>query len=1617
MSNVVDNRVVQVEFENSKFEKNINQSQKSVKDFNDSLNFSESSKNVSLLERAFHPLTRSIGEVSSSFSVMEVAAITTISNIVSNLESMTWRFAKSLSFDQVSAGFSKYEEKTRSVQTIMNATGETIDVVNGQLEKLMWFSDETSYSFTDMTNNVGKFTSAGVGLEDSVTAMMGISTWAAVSGAGIAEASRAMYNLSQAMGMGKVTAMDWKSIENANMATREFKQQAIDAAVELGTLTQKTLRSGEVVYQTARKFGKVEEVSAEKFRDTLSKGWFDSEVLMKTLMNYGGYADELFEYCQEHGVMATEGMDALKESTDALVKATDWKFFEELGMGGQAFKNLLLDKALGPQALAASVDKAGNHIYTVVDENGKKIQVSAKKFEDALKKGLIDKGSLVDAMNDYFGDYADMYLEMLADFGVEAAQTAESFSDGAMSIGEKAFRAAQEAKTLTDAIEAVKDAVSSTWMTTFEKLFGNYEEAKGLFTDIAEYLLEIFLVGSEARNEALEDWHNDELYGYAAAVEALRFAFEQLKKIFSAFGDVYKEVIGEFDLAGFAKNAVKSFQKFAVSLYSLNDGKNQKKLENLLTIFRGILNVFKILKNLVKAVFGGITKSLGKSGGLLDGFIAILAKVFGWFTKLSESMEDVDFFGKLPGMIRDIYDRFVELTGVDPVKFFKGLWDTIKGTILKFVPEKASGFLDFIKNLPETIKNIDPGATAEWLAEKWENLKGLPGIIKGFFEKLGELDFSGVQEFFRTLLGLDKKVFDPDSPMEKLKDVFGKVLDAFGAIISKVGDFVKGLKDIDFATIIKSIGMIAGVVIIGLKVKAWIDAVQGIGNFFDCLGDMIDGFNQNNLRNVVLRSVLPFAIAFYLVVSAITKLGTAITKENTGGFIAAAVGLVVFIGLIIGMCALMQKYGGENFNKAGLSILALAVSVMIMAKAVEMMAHIGDNGGSWDAALISLIAIGGVMAGLIVVMGKYGDGAKMGLLTTLALAKAMRIMVSAVEKLGAMDTKQLVQGTTAVLILLTALALFSKIYDSGAMDMKVAASIISLSVSLIILAGAIYIIGKAIGMMAEMENFWGGFGKFAAALGLLLAALALGSTIAGPILALSTAFGVFALSILGLGAGFLMFAKALAIFAVMGPLAGVALKSIVSALSEVLPTLASGFAVAFTEFIAALSEVSGVLFIAIGGMIESFLIMLEGLVPRIAEFIVMMISAILEILDTYMEPIVDSVASIIVKIIKGLAARVPDIVEILVNMLIDILNLLTDYAEPITEAVFELLSAILVSLTEHTVEFTDLAVDMILALMQGIADSTDRLLDGVFEMVSAIVEAIMDSMDDFTQLGFDIIIRFMRSMRETIDQNVPMICEEAIALAESIINAIWNVFQTQNIITSMIGEKLITPVLNGIQNMFSKIKKKAKELIDKAKEGINTKWEEMKTAGKNIIDGLIAGFKAKINEIKSNALNVGQIIVDAIKKFFGIASPSKLMKKMGGYVGEGFAIGIGNESRDVEIASDKLGKGALSAVAAAVDGIDDILTDDLTSPVIAPVLDLSNIEQGAGAIDGMFGGLGTIGAAGYNQASRVRTYSSENVQNGGAPQTVVNLTVTQPSEAWTEYLFDKFNVRLAGVIR
>jgi tape measure domain-containing protein len=315
-----------------------------------------------------------------------------VENVVDTIQGKLMSAINKVTLEPINDGFKEYELKMGSIQTIMASTGEDLKTVKGYLEELNAYSDKTIYSFSDMTNNIGKFTNAGVKLEDAVNAIKGVANEAAVSGANANEASRAMYNFAQALSSGYVKLIDWKSIENANMATVGFKEALLETAVAMKTVKKNGDGMYEVLTTDANGKTMKDAISATKnFNDSLSHQWMTTEVLTQTLKQY---------------------------ATDVRTLTKDEK----------------------------------------------------KQYEEELKK---------------LG-YTEAQIKNIEHLGMKASD------------------AATEVKTWTMMVESLMEAIGSGWATTFELIFGDFEQAKKMWTSINNVLSGIVDSASTARNNFLK---------------------------------------------------------------------------------------------------------------------------------------------------------------------------------------------------------------------------------------------------------------------------------------------------------------------------------------------------------------------------------------------------------------------------------------------------------------------------------------------------------------------------------------------------------------------------------------------------------------------------------------------------------------------------------------------------------------------------------------------------------------------------------------------------------------------------------------------------------------------------------------------------------------------------------------------------------------------------------------------------------------------------------------------------------------------------------------------------------------------------------------------------------
>ena len=286
MSKTVDEKVVEMRFDNAQFERNVTTSMGTLDKLKKALNFKDSSKSLETVSAAAKKVDMSglyngVETVRMKFSALEVMAVTALANITNSAVNAGKRMISALTIQPVKDGFAEYETQMNAVQTILANTqkeGTNVKMVNAALDDLNHYADKTIYNFTEMTRNIGTFTAAGVKLGTSVSSIKGIANLAAVSGSTSQQASTAMYQLSQAIAAGTVKLMDWNSVVNAGMGGQVFQDALIRTSEHLQTGAKAAI------------------AAKGSFRESLQTGWLTTEVLTQTLDQFSTAADTQEEY-------------------------------------------------------------------------------------------------------------------------------------------------------------------------------------------------------------------------------------------------------------------------------------------------------------------------------------------------------------------------------------------------------------------------------------------------------------------------------------------------------------------------------------------------------------------------------------------------------------------------------------------------------------------------------------------------------------------------------------------------------------------------------------------------------------------------------------------------------------------------------------------------------------------------------------------------------------------------------------------------------------------------------------------------------------------------------------------------------------------------------------------------------------------------------------------------------------------------------------------------------------------------------------------------------------------------------------------------------------------------
>ena len=1530
MSQEVDSRVVEMRFDNANFEKNTKQTISTIDRLMEKLQFKGAEKGFEKLDTAakdvdFATMQTSLDRLESKFSSLNIVATTALVNITNKFVDAGEKLVKSLSIDQVVSGWDKYTEKTSNVQTIMNATGKSIDQVNSYLNKLMWYSDETSFSFSEMTSALSSMTATGGDIEKLIPMIMGIANSVADAGKSGEAFVHTIRNLTQSYSTGFLNLQDWNSLGIANTNSKALVENLIEAGKELGTLDAQGRTSAGTL------------VDAGTFRNTLSEKWATKAVMEKAFNKYAQMTLDVYDLTQEKGITASEAIDELSGAYD--------------------------------------------------------------------------------------------------------------------NIAERSFKAAQQAKSFNEAIDATKDAVSSSWMKVFETFFGNKEEATETWTELSERLYDIFVPSIDGLNERLKDGLNSgwtQLQGRLGdQADAYSYALQQVAL---ASGAVTEEQITE------AGSFTKALQQNGVSAQLLKASleEAQASAEKLLTLSdkelaaKGYVDRDTIQRD--AEAFAKLNAEIQNGTLDLDEYAQKIGELSGREHLMQSLWNIMDAIGKVMAPIKEAFSEIfppadgeriysiaerldlmtqkliiTDQTAEKIKKTFKGLFTVLKGvtTILSKIGAVAKEAFSLLANAAEPVAQVVLSVGAglgDFLETIYEVATGsgtlrekLGGIKTALTKLLSPVDALGgmlkktkiaqyIDTFLEkgeestgllgTLYSVGRRAFDGLSAVIQTAasggiGILGTLEMAISTLLSKLGglgekavqvlgltkpnleDFQQNLIDMpknlsksmsEFASSFQrsmnkingSVGdAFAPVKQFFTAVKEGFDAISGtdVYRFMSLIDVGLLAFSIGQMAKATksLKTMLETPLTGMLnsISGTFKQLTSAIKTWQKNESTKTLTGMATAILILAGAMYVMSRINPDQFTEIAITVFGFVTLLTVSAKLLEpttkrftkafdsLKASALNAATLWGtaAALVGLgIAIGSITKGLSRVMEVLQKGdiaanaAALAVVTAsiVAMMLAMRqLSLALVVGEKAMNHKvilstavELVALSGAIKVLSTALKPLSEIKFPSLV--KAGMAVASLGGLLTTMAAALAAVNKVIGP----TGFQNGAAIAAMAGGIWIAAQAVSSlaniqlvrldaamTSIKTLMLLMTTMSAFSAktkfgsgaAILVMSTSLIVLAGAVGLFAAMGDAAVIGLTEVGVAIAAI--TAASRLAGA--DGAASILTISSAMLVLAGAVAIYAALGNDAWISfaKVAIGLGEMMAAVALLARMSGEGlqaawVISTLSGGMIKL--AAACTIFNFVNwsslgkaaVAISALIAILM-----GAGALNSVFPMLSAGLTVLGTAFDKFASGALKL-----------TDAMaIIGVLSMFAGpICTAIINAAPDIQEA----LIAVVKVLCNTLIETAPQIAEAARVVIEAVVSQVWQM----------------------IKDMFAPLGSFEwwGEIFDADRPiGALGRW-----FGEIFEDDRPVGMA--INGIKS----LGGKIVDAFKSFFGIASPSKVMAENGEYVMLGVVEGLQNQSILAQA------KAAMHSAAAAIRNVFTTFWG-IHSPSDVAASDAENILEGA----------------------------------------------------------------------
>ena len=1079
MSRTIDERIVEMRFDNRQFERNVQTSLSTLDKLKQGLDLDGAAKGLENLGDAakkcnMSALSSSVETVRAKFSALEVVAMTTLSNITNSALNTGKRLVSALTIDPIKTGFQEYETQIGAVQTILANTqheGTNLQQVNRALDELNTYADKTIYNFTEMTRNIGTFTAAGVNLQTSVDSIKGIANLAAISGSTSQQASTAMYQLSQALAAGKVSLMDWNSVVNAGMGGKVFQDALIRTSELLGTGAQNAINM----------YG--------SFRESLTRGqWLTTEVLTETLKQFAGayteadlvqqgfteaQAKEIAQMAQTAEDAATKVKtftqlwDTLKESAQS-----GWTSTWEILVGDfEEAKELLTEISNTIGGVISESAQARNELLSGGLSSG---------WKQLLDQGIADEAGFIESIQTVARESGDAFDQLVADSDSFTDALKQGLKDGVIS-----------SETLSEAVYHLQGKMSG--MSQEERKAAGYTSE---MVEQIETLADSLRDGSVSMDEFTEKILRPS--GRENLIQSVWNAAKGLVSVITPIKDAFRDIFqpATSDQLYALTETLRSFsERLTIS---------DETADKLQRTFKGLFSMLDLGRQAIMAVVNAVMPMAGGIGSLADGLLTVTATIGDFLTGINDAAKKGEVFSKVAQGIADALDFVVSgiqtfigflddvfaIPGFEAFQALLGRIQTRIGQVIDAVGGLGFGVDDAVNTMDSAVGN---SKFLQMLQSLFNGVKaiasGIIGVLGGLsatlIDAIGNADFSGVIDLLNgiSLGGIAVGITKFMNSLTKSFDDVGSLLDNVKGILDGVrGCFEAYQTQLKAGTLLKIASAIAvlaaAIVTISLidsgKLTASLGAITVL--FAELMASMaIFSRISGEVKGVVkgTAAMIGVSTSVLLLASALKKISDIEPEQMV-------VALAGIAGLMTALVAAAKVLGSGSS-----SVIKGSAQMVVFAGAIKMLASACIDLAQLDFAGLAtgLTGVGVLMAevSLFTNTVKVNKGAMATAAGVLVLASAMKVFASACKDFGQMNAGELVKGLSSVGAVLLEITAFTKLTGN-------AQGLISTGLAMIEIGAAMKIFASAMADFGGMS--WAEIGKSLLAMGGALAEVA-----------------------------------------------------------------------------------------------------------------------------------------------------------------------------------------------------------------------------------------------------------------------------------------------------------------------------------------------------------------------------------------------------------------------------------------------------------------------------------------------------------------------------------------------